>query len=234
MRNCLISGIVSLEAWGGLSEVCEIKTEFFMINDWTVNRQQQSGPAQRSWSVGEKHWHLHQSPHSDGLLLHLNLMLIDEIKQDSHWRHSSKSVMKEFKVVVLGSGGVGKSALTVQFVSGHFMEKYDPTIEDFYRKVSRRAPALRYYAPSEQSGHSHPIKTSQLWSWRAGFVRRPSYTLISQYLISRFKLSYSCCRSVFVTIFANVFGGICMIQEIIRVQATAWVPLCGGGQGYHS
>ena len=43
-------------------------------------------------------------------------------------------VMREFKVVVLGSGGVGKSALTVQFVSGHFMEKYDPTIEDFYRK----------------------------------------------------------------------------------------------------
>ena len=38
-------------------------------------------------------------------------------------------------MVVLGSGGVGKSALTVQFVSGHFMEKYDPTIEDFYRKV---------------------------------------------------------------------------------------------------
>lgn len=42
--------------------------------------------------------------------------------------------MREFKVVLLGSGGVGKSALTLQFVSGHFMEKYDPTIEDFYRK----------------------------------------------------------------------------------------------------
>jgi small GTP-binding protein len=42
--------------------------------------------------------------------------------------------MIEFKVVVLGSGGVGKSALTVRFVSGSFIERYDPTIEDFYRK----------------------------------------------------------------------------------------------------
>lgn len=42
--------------------------------------------------------------------------------------------MKEYKVVVLGSGGVGKSALTVQFISGKFVERYDPTIEDFYRK----------------------------------------------------------------------------------------------------
>ena len=37
--------------------------------------------------------------------------------------------MKEYKVVILGPGGVGKSALTVQFISGKFVEKYDPTVE---------------------------------------------------------------------------------------------------------
>jgi len=38
--------------------------------------------------------------------------------------------MREFKVVVLGSGGVGKSAVPVQFGTGCCMEKYDPTIEE--------------------------------------------------------------------------------------------------------
>eukprot|EP00732_Lithocolla_globosa_P002915 Lithocolla_globosa_v1_NODE_2094_length_2172_cov_203.718942.p1 type:complete len:186 gc:universal NODE_2094_length_2172_cov_203.718942:812-1369(+) len=43
-------------------------------------------------------------------------------------------MVQEYKIVMLGSGGVGKSALTVQFVSGIFVENYDPTVEDSYRK----------------------------------------------------------------------------------------------------
>jgi len=40
----------------------------------------------------------------------------------------------EYRFVVIGAGGVGKSALTVRFIQGNFLEKYDPTIEDSYLK----------------------------------------------------------------------------------------------------
>nr|UAD82014.1 RAS [Dugesia japonica] len=42
--------------------------------------------------------------------------------------------MSEYKIVVVGAGGVGKSALTIQLIQNHFVEEYDPTIEDSYRK----------------------------------------------------------------------------------------------------
>lgn len=40
----------------------------------------------------------------------------------------------EYKVVLMGSGSVGKSAITIQFINNHFIDCYDPTIEDSYRK----------------------------------------------------------------------------------------------------
>jgi len=41
---------------------------------------------------------------------------------------------KTYKLVVVGGGGVGKSALTIQFIQLHFVQDYDPTIEDSYKK----------------------------------------------------------------------------------------------------
>jgi len=38
------------------------------------------------------------------------------------------------KVIVCGTSGVGKSALTLQFMYGDFTEEYDPTCIDSYRK----------------------------------------------------------------------------------------------------
>ncbi|XP_063976042.1 ras-related protein Ral-a isoform X2 [Diachasmimorpha longicaudata] len=38
------------------------------------------------------------------------------------------------KVIMVGSGGVGKSALTLQFMYDEFIEDYEPTKADSYRK----------------------------------------------------------------------------------------------------
>uniref|UniRef100_F1L546 small monomeric GTPase n=4 Tax=Ascaris TaxID=6251 RepID=F1L546_ASCSU len=38
------------------------------------------------------------------------------------------------KVIMVGSGGVGKSALTLQFMYDEFVEEYEPTKADSYRK----------------------------------------------------------------------------------------------------
>ena len=42
-------------------------------------------------------------------------------------------VKPEYKLTLLGAGGVGKSALTLRIISGVFTPTYSPTIEDYYR-----------------------------------------------------------------------------------------------------
>lgn len=46
------------------------------------------------------------------------------------------------KVIMVGSGGVGKSALTLQFMYDEFVEDYEPTKADSYRKKVRRVVGM--------------------------------------------------------------------------------------------
>jgi len=52
----------------------------------------------------------------------------------SYARNTSISKMKDYQIVVVGTGGVGKSSLTNQLINDYFPDEYDPTIEDLYRK----------------------------------------------------------------------------------------------------
>ncbi|KAF7375090.1 hypothetical protein MSAN_00395400 [Mycena sanguinolenta] len=51
--------------------------------------------------------------------------------------------MRQFNVVVLGAGGVGKSALTIRFVRDVFASAYDPTIgRSFWRQEQYHRPIM--------------------------------------------------------------------------------------------
>lgn len=50
----------------------------------------------------------------------------------AHGHPPNNDNLLTYKIVVVGDGGVGKSALTIQFFQKMFVEDYDPTIEDSY------------------------------------------------------------------------------------------------------
>ncbi|KAM8927323.1 ras-related protein R-Ras [Pelodytes ibericus] len=50
-------------------------------------------------------------------------------------KDSTSAPVEKYKLVVVGGGGVGKSALTIQFIQSYFVSDYDPTIEDSYTKI---------------------------------------------------------------------------------------------------
>jgi hypothetical protein len=52
----------------------------------------------------------------------------------------------DYRVVVFGAGGVGKSSLVLRFVKGTFRESYIPTVEDTYRQVKKTITNQNYSA----------------------------------------------------------------------------------------
>lgn len=48
---------------------------------------------------------------------------------------AAKAKTQGHKVIVVGGGGAGKSALTQMFMYNNFVEEYDPTTADSYRKI---------------------------------------------------------------------------------------------------
>jgi len=65
------------------------------------------------------------------------------------------------KMIVLGAGGVGKSAITIQFVSDKFQERYDPTIEDSHRKTVTMANGQQYVCDIVDTAGQEELSVTQ-------------------------------------------------------------------------
>ncbi|KAK2101810.1 hypothetical protein P7K49_019476 [Saguinus oedipus] len=86
--------------------------------------------------------------------------------------------MTEYKLVVVGAGGVGKSALTIQLIQNHFVDEYDPTIEvlidtqQFYKCISLQGREALLTFPQVGSQKSSPESraTLDISVWRTNLV----------------------------------------------------------------
>lgn len=80
--------------------------------------------------------------------------------------------MNELKIAVLGSEGVGKSALIVRFLTRRFIGEYASSSECIYRKrlsVDGRQICLELYDPCSQAREGKSALNGQI-HWADGFI----------------------------------------------------------------
>jgi len=73
----------------------------------------------------------------------------------------------DYRVVVFGAGGVGKTSLVLRFIHGTFRDSYIPTIEDTYRKVISSNKAVCTLQITDTTG-SHQFPAMQRLSISKG------------------------------------------------------------------
>ena len=92
----------------------------------------------------------------------------------------------DYRVVVFGAGGVGKSSLVLRFVKGTFRDSYVPTIEDTYRQVISANKQVCTLQITDTTG-SHQFPAMQRLSISKGHAFILVYSVTSKQSIDELK-----------------------------------------------
>lgn len=95
----------------------------------------------------------------------------------------------DYRVVVFGAGGVGKSSLVLRFVKGTFRESYIPTIEDTYRQVISCNKNICTLEITDTTG-SHQFPAMQRLSISKGHAFILVYSITSRQSIDELRPIY--------------------------------------------
>ncbi|CAM1319238.1 RASL12 (predicted) [Pycnogonum litorale] len=91
------------------------------------------------------------------------------MEQASTSSEENKSNVPKFKIAVVGDHGVGKSALTVKYLTKRFISEYDPTLEDTYSKydVVMQQNVFVTLMDTYDDGTKNPTR---FLDWADGFI----------------------------------------------------------------
>lgn len=132
-----------------------------------------------SYVVAFVHWNMQYS-----LFLTFSLLFLPSMTE-RRGEHKSNP----YKIVVFGSGGVGKSSVTLRFVSGIFTDEYLPTIEDCYRCPVRVDDQPSYL---DILGTFFPPSFACLFLFLSLFAPRPVQLFIVCFLVFSVSLFFLC------------------------------------------
>ncbi|KAL7879339.1 hypothetical protein SRHO_G00015930 [Serrasalmus rhombeus] len=95
----------------------------------------------------------------------------------------------DYRVVVFGAGGVGKSSLVLRFVKGTFRDAYIPTVEDTYRQVISCDKSVCTLQITDTTG-SHQFPAMQRLSISKGHAFILVYSITSRQSLEELKPIY--------------------------------------------
>lgn len=109
----------------------------------------------------------------------INNLASNSVAVSSNTGRQQNEPNTDYRIVVFGAAGVGKSSLVVRFVRGTFKDTYVPTIEDTYRQVMSSSKLVCTLQITDTTG-SHQFPAMQRLNIQKGHAFVLVYSITSR------------------------------------------------------